>query len=41
MEVVEEVETQQALCVPEQPIQTAEEHARMELEEKLMAQLAQ
>lgn len=40
-EVVEEVETQLALCVPEQPIQTAEGHARMELEQKLLAQLAQ
>jgi len=39
-EVVEEVETQLALFVQEQPIQTAEGLADMELEQKPMAQLA-
>jgi len=40
-EGVEEVETQLALFVQEQPIQTAEEHAHLELGQRLLAQLAQ
>ena len=40
-EVVEEVETQLALCVQEQPIQTVEEPAHLELGQKPMAQLVQ